>query len=99
VHSEASDIEFPFTASAALWRTGAEDFLGAGELNSCACGRRAKWQSTMDKLNVFIGRFVEDLGAAVHAGMVVIGDRLGLYKALAAHPMTSDELAAKDRNR
>ena len=27
--------------------------------------------------------------------MVVIGDRLGLYKALAAHPMTSDELAAK----
>jgi hypothetical protein len=27
--------------------------------------------------------------------MVVIGERLGLYKALAAHPMTSDELAAK----
>src|SRR5271168_4799191 len=49
----------------------------------------------MDKLNAFIGRFVGDLGAAVHAGMVVLGDRLGLYKALAAHPMTSAELAAK----
>jgi len=49
----------------------------------------------MDKLNAFIGRFVTDLGAAVHAGMVVIGDKLGLYKALAAQPMTSAELAAK----
>jgi len=49
----------------------------------------------MDKLNAFIGQFVGDLGAAVHAGMVVIGERLGLYKALAAAPMTSAELAAK----
>lgn len=49
----------------------------------------------MDKLNGFIGQFVGDLGAAVHAGMVVIGERLGLYKALAAQPMTSAELAAK----
>jgi SAM-dependent methyltransferase len=48
----------------------------------------------MDKLNAFVGRFVGDLGAAVHAGMVVIGERLGLYKALAAGPMTSAELAA-----
>ncbi len=48
----------------------------------------------MDKLNAFIGQFVGDLGATVHAGMVVIGERLGLYKALAAHPMTSAELAA-----
>ncbi len=30
----------------------------------------------MDKLNEFIGRFVTDLGAAVAAGMVVIGERL-----------------------
>lgn len=52
-------------------------------------------QLDMDKLNVFIGRFVGDLGAAVHAGMVVIGERLGLYKALAHDPMTSTELAAK----
>jgi SAM-dependent methyltransferase len=48
----------------------------------------------MDKLNAFIGRFVGDLGAAVHTGMVVIGEKLGLYKALAKGEMTSAELAA-----
>ena len=37
----------------------------------------------MNKLNAFIGQFVTDLGAAVHTGMVVIGEKLGLYKALA----------------
>ena len=47
----------------------------------------------MNKLNAFIGQFVTDLGAAVHAGMVVIGEKLGLYKALAAHPMVPGELA------
>ena len=47
------------------------------------------------KLDAFMGRFVADLGAAFHAGMVVIGDQLGLYKSLAAGPMTSDELAGK----
>jgi SAM-dependent methyltransferase len=49
----------------------------------------------MDKLNAFIGKFVIDLGAAVHTGMVVIGERLGLYKALAAEELSSAELAAK----
>ena len=49
----------------------------------------------MDKLNAFVGQFVNDLGAAVHTGMVVIGEKLGLYKALAEKPMTSGELAAK----
>jgi SAM-dependent methyltransferase len=51
----------------------------------------------MDKLNAFVGQFVNDLGAAVHTGMVVIGERLGLYKALAEMPMTSTELAAKTK--
>ena len=49
----------------------------------------------MNKLNSFIGQFVTDLGAAVHTGMVVIGERLGLYKALARGAMTSAQLAAK----
>jgi SAM-dependent methyltransferase len=49
----------------------------------------------MDKLNEFIGRFVGDLGASVHSGMVVIGEKLGLYKALAEGPVNSAELAAK----
>src|SRR5499427_4543814 len=51
----------------------------------------------MNKLNAFIGQFVTDLGASVHAGMVVIGEKLGLYKALAGGPMTSAELAAKTK--
>jgi SAM-dependent methyltransferase len=49
----------------------------------------------MDKLNNFIGKFVTDLGAAVHTGVVVIGEKLGLYKALAEGPMSSAELATK----
>jgi ubiquinone/menaquinone biosynthesis C-methylase UbiE len=49
----------------------------------------------MDKLNAFIGQFVTDLGASVHAGMVVIGEKLGLYKALAEGPVTAGGLAAK----
>lgn len=49
----------------------------------------------MEKLNAFVGHFVGDLGAAVHTGMVVIGEKLGLYKTLATGPMTSGELAAK----
>jgi SAM-dependent methyltransferase len=48
-----------------------------------------------DRLNAFISRFVGDLGAAFHAGMVVIGERTGLYKALASGPMTSSGLAGK----
>jgi SAM-dependent methyltransferase len=49
----------------------------------------------MDKLNAFIGKFVGDLGAAVHTGMVVIGEKLGLYKALAAKPLSPTELAER----
>jgi SAM-dependent methyltransferase len=51
----------------------------------------------MNKLNAFVGQFVTDLGAAVHAGMVVIGEKLGLYKSLAGGPMSSTELAAKTK--
>jgi len=51
----------------------------------------------MDKLNAFVGQFVTDLGAAVHSGMVVIGEKLGLYKALAEGPLTSAELASKTK--
>jgi ubiquinone/menaquinone biosynthesis C-methylase UbiE len=56
----------------------------------------AQQQPTLDmnKLNAFIGQFVTDLGASVHAGMVVIGEKLGLYKSLAARPMNAVELAS-----
>jgi hypothetical protein len=49
-----------------------------------------------DKLNELIGQFVTDFGAAMHAATVVIGDKLGLYKALAEHgPITGAELARR----
>jgi len=51
----------------------------------------------MNKLNAFIGQFVTDLGAAVHSGMVVIGEKLGLYKALAQGPVTAAQLASKTK--
>jgi SAM-dependent methyltransferase len=51
----------------------------------------------MNKLNAFIGQFVTDLGAAVHSGMVVIGEKLGLYKALAGCPLSPAQLAAQTK--
>ncbi len=48
----------------------------------------------MDKLNAFAGQMVGDLGGAMTAALVVLGDRLGLYKALAeAGPSTPAALA------
>jgi ubiquinone/menaquinone biosynthesis C-methylase UbiE len=48
------------------------------------------------KLNAFMGKAVTDMGAALHATLIVVGDKLGLYKAMAgAGPLTSAELAAK----
>jgi SAM-dependent methyltransferase len=48
------------------------------------------------KLNDFIGSFAGDLGAVLHATTVLVGDRLGLYKAMAdGVPVTPAELAAR----
>jgi len=47
-----------------------------------------------DKLNAFMGKMLVDVGAAIGASLMLIGDKLGLYKALArGGPMTSAELA------
>jgi SAM-dependent methyltransferase len=47
-----------------------------------------------DKLNAFMGKMVTDLGAAMNASLMLVGDKLGLYKTLAAKgPMNSSELA------
>ncbi|HEX3591724.1 MAG TPA: class I SAM-dependent methyltransferase [Pseudonocardiaceae bacterium] len=48
-----------------------------------------------DKLMEFIHRFALDLGATMAAGSVVVGHRLGLYKALAEGPATAQELAER----
>ena len=47
------------------------------------------------KLQEFLGKAVGDLGAAMSATLVLVGDRLGLYKALAAAALTPAELAAR----
>lgn len=47
------------------------------------------------RLNAFLGKAVGDLGAAMSATLMLVGDRLGLYKALAREPLTSTELAQK----
>jgi len=48
-----------------------------------------------DKLNALLGKFVGDLGATMHAGSIVIGEKLGLYKAMATpdERVTAGELA------
>ena len=45
------------------------------------------------RLNAFLGKAIGDLGAAMSALLISIGDELGLYKALAKGPQTSAELA------
>ena len=47
------------------------------------------------RLNAFLGKAVGDLGAAVSAVLISIGDELGLYKALATGPLTARGLAEK----
>ena len=47
-----------------------------------------------ERLNRFLGHAVEDLGAAISATLMLIGDQLGLYKALAQGSLTASQLAA-----
>lgn len=48
------------------------------------------------KVHEFVGKAVADLGSALTASLVVIGDKLGLYRAMAgAGPLTPAELAAR----
>lgn len=48
------------------------------------------------KLNEFMGKMVGDMGAALGTALVVLGDKLGLYKALAENgPLTSEQLAKR----
>ena len=54
--------------------------------------------ATLDhaKLEAFVFRAVDEVGATLNTALVVMGDRLGLYRAMAgAGPLTSDELAAR----
>jgi len=48
----------------------------------------------MTALDTFVGQLITELGATVNAGLVFIGDQLGLYRAMAgAGPLSPAELA------
>jgi SAM-dependent methyltransferase len=48
------------------------------------------------KLNAFLGQAIGEMGAAMNAALIVLGDKLGLYKAMAgAGPLTSVQVATK----
>ncbi len=47
-----------------------------------------------DRLMSFVFRAVDEVGATLNAALVVLGDRLGWYRALAEGPRTPAELAA-----
>ena len=50
------------------------------------------------KLHDFVMKAVGEMGAAMNAALIIVGDKLGLYKAMSgAGPLTSAELAAKTR--
>jgi copper homeostasis protein CutC len=61
------------------------------------CGKgKAALSIDQGKLNQFMQQAVGDLGATFHAALVVIGDKPGLYRAMAeAGPVTSSELAKR----
>ncbi len=49
-----------------------------------------------DKLMAFVYRAVDEVGATLNTALVVMGDKLGLYRALAeAGPLTPEELAQR----
>ena len=48
------------------------------------------------RMNEFLGKMINDLGAAASASLVLTGDKLGLYKTLAFEgPLNSEELARR----
>src|SRR5690242_13932560 len=50
-----------------------------------------------EMLNAFLGKIVADVGSAMSAALVVLGDKLGLWRALAraGEPLAAAELARR----
>ena len=47
-----------------------------------------------EKLHEFLGKMVTEMGAAANGALIIMGDKLGLYKSLTVNgPMTSEQLA------
>ena len=54
-------------------------------------------QPDPDKLQAFVGQMLGDMGATLNASLALIGDKLGLYKALAEGPASSAGLAKRTK--
>jgi len=60
----------------------------------------AQAQLDQKKVEEFLGKAIQDVAATFHAGLVLIGDKLGLYRALAdGGPQTPAELAKRTGTR
>ena len=62
--------------------------------------RPARWaamrEPNLEKLNALLGKLVGDLGISLGGASILLGDRLGLYKAMAdGEPVKPAELAKK----
>ncbi|HEU0202532.1 MAG TPA: class I SAM-dependent methyltransferase [Burkholderiaceae bacterium] len=66
-------------------------------MDTAAIDRQANRRiADSDKLNALLGRLVGDIGAIATGALVVLGDRLGLYKAMASgEKLSSAELARR----
>ena len=65
-------------------------------MQTTATARPAELEIDHDKLQTFMGQMVSEMGAAMNAALVLLGDKLGLYRAMAgAGPLTSGDLASR----
>src|SRR6476620_80132 len=70
--------------------------LAAASLATAGCGKVEPRAATPSKSERFSEKILEDMGAAMRAPLSYLGDRLGIFKAMASSgPVTSAQLAQK----
>src|SRR3546814_12496158 len=90
-----SDAPCPVTATGCVPR----DRQGAQAAGSAACpGKDPNFPECSmpidePRLNAFLGRALNDMGAAMSAPLILIGEQPALSKALARQPINDHELA------
>src|SRR5207244_11748813 len=85
----------PWTRSAAVRRS-----VGAIDEGGTMATLEEPAAIDLAKLEQFVFRAVDEVGATLNAALVVMGDKLGLYRALAgAGPLTPDGLAERSGTR
>jgi len=70
--------------------------LAAASLATAGCGKVEQRAEAPSKADRFSEKLLEDMGAAMRAPLSYLGDRLGIFKAMASSgPVTSAQLAQK----